>query len=100
MILEVNLILEIQEGRKIIGAREYSFNDDITSVVIPSSVEYIGVSAFYGCPHLESVIFSDKSKLKTIGDTSFRACVELKNIFDLPPDANVSLTAFSNTLTI
>ena len=74
-------------------------NTSITKVTIPSSVEYIGYSAFYGCTnlvtivnnanitHIEDYVFSGCSKLEycnipsgvtNIGQSAFEGCSVLK----------------------
>ncbi|MDG2433330.1 leucine-rich repeat domain-containing protein [Flavobacterium sp.] len=47
--------------------RCYSFS----YISIPDSVTIIGNSTFDGCPFLTQVVFSDSSKLGTIGDGAF-----------------------------
>lgn len=43
--------------------RDYAFNgcSSIRNITIPNSVTHIGLSAFYGCTNLESVIFENTS---------------------------------------
>lgn len=60
----------------------------ITSLTLPSSVMYIGNSAFYNCIHLASVTFDGESSLIRIDDWAFYRCIELEEI-ELP----ASLTA-------
>lgn len=55
-------------------------NSMITEVVIPNTVEIIGKSAFENCTNLESIIFSEKSVLKTIDDSAFSGCTNIFNI--------------------
>jgi uncharacterized repeat protein (TIGR02543 family) len=55
-------------------------NKAITSVVIPSSVESIGASAFSGCNKLESITFGENSVLTSIGASAFYNCTSLTNI--------------------
>ena len=56
----------------------------LTSIHIPASVNTIGTSAFQedyeGCGILESVIFEEGSKLKTIGSSAFQFCRSLAEI--------------------
>lgn len=51
----------------------------IKQVIIPASVEKIGMSAFDECDELESVVFEENSKLKEIGHSAFSKC-PLKSI--------------------
>lgn len=50
----------------------------ITSIVIPGSVDYIGVEAFGNCKKLRSVIISDG--VSSIGNFAFRGCTSLTSI--------------------
>lgn len=63
-----------------IGPHAFSSSRDLTAVVIPSSVEEIGVSAFIGCYNLESVSFAQSSRLRSIGRHAFLACKKLSSI--------------------
>ncbi|MGN0573864.1 MAG: leucine-rich repeat protein [Acutalibacteraceae bacterium] len=60
----------------------------ITSVNFPSSVEYIGESAFYYCTNLAETVLTSDSKLKYIGEIAFLSCSKLK-VFDLPQSLEV-----------
>lgn len=51
---------------------------DITSLVIPSSVEIIDYGAFAGCKSLEKVELSDS--VKYIGQSAFSGCTALKAV--------------------
>ena len=51
---------------------------NLTSVVIPHTVETIGASAFESCTGLESVVIG--RNVKTIGSYAFKYCDELVNI--------------------
>lgn len=55
----------------------------IKSIVVPASVEIINGNAFCGCMDLESVVFEEGSKLKTIHYNAFKFCKNLKSI-ELP----------------
>eukprot|EP00035_Acanthoeca_spectabilis_P007537 m.137988 g.137988 ORF g.137988 m.137988 type:complete len:338 (-) comp13990_c0_seq2:1624-2637(-) len=59
----------------------FASNTQITSVVLPSGVLWIGPYAFHGCSRLQSIAFPNG--LVTIGDHAFDQCVSLENI-DLP----------------
>lgn len=52
----------------------------LKSVVIPASVEELSGATFNGCMNLESVVFEEGSKLKTIGYYSFMYCKNLKSL--------------------
>ena len=60
----------------------------ITSVGFPSSVEYIGESAFYYCTNLAETVLPSDSKLKYIGENAFLSCSKLK-AFDFPQGLEV-----------
>ena len=49
----------------------FAYDNDITSVTIPSSVDEIGINAFLLCDNLESVTFESGSNLKTIDGNAF-----------------------------
>lgn len=61
----------IREVVKIIGYCSFLYNMSITSVVIPSSVEYIDDYAFCDCERLRNIHFKHNSKLRVIGSCSF-----------------------------
>lgn len=72
----------------------------ITSVGFPSSVEYIGESAFYYCTNLAETVLPSDSKLKYIGENAFLSCSKLK-AFDLPQSLEViESNAFSGCYSI
>lgn len=54
------------------------YNSAIKSIVLPSSIVRIGISAFEGSSQLETVELSDS--LKTIGSYAFSGCNSLKSI--------------------
>ncbi len=60
----------LQEG--VTEVPDYLFAcTEISSVVIPASVETIGVKAFYMCTNLETVFVEASNHLTTIGDYAF-----------------------------
>ena len=52
----------------------------VKTVVIPKSVQVIGVSAFNGCENLIQVEFSKRSELTHIYEMAFAGCVNLEKI--------------------
>jgi hypothetical protein len=48
-------------------------------VVIPDSVTYIGVVAFYNCSSLTSVVIGNS--VTSIGDTAFFSCSSLTDVY-------------------
>ncbi len=53
-------------------------NTNITSVIIPNSVEYIGDSAFYSCDSLQRIVIPDN--VTSIGYGAFRDCDSLQSV--------------------
>ena len=51
-------------------------NSDITSIIIPDSVTYIGDHAFFGCEFLKEITIPDG--VTEIGKNAFRGCGFLK----------------------
>ena len=67
---------------------------DLVSVTIPSNVVYISNSAFSLCSELESVIFTENSKLENIGSGAFEGCYSLGSI-DIPDGVStIGVNAF------
>ncbi len=56
----------------------FSSNKTLKSVVIPDTVEYLGVMSFTGCEALETVQFS--ANLRVIGQSAFFYCRALKEV--------------------
>ena len=56
----------------------FAYNSTMTSLVIPESVEKIGVHSFYGCTSLERINFS--AGLETIGNGAFYECSKLTSV--------------------
>lgn len=59
-------------GIKIIGAGSFDNLCYLKKISIPASVETIGDAAFKGCHSLETVIFTDATKIQTIGTDAFK----------------------------
>lgn len=78
-------------GKKVVAISADAFKEtDITSLKIPSTVEKIGNSAFYGCSNLENVTFSEN--LKIIGEEAFYNC-KLKTL--ILPDSIEEIHRYS-----
>lgn len=73
------LIPETFYGVPVIQIGDYAFSSftDLISVIIPSSVLYIGESAFYGCS-FTSIILPEN--LETIGVCAFMGCSNLSSL--------------------
>ena len=67
----------IPEGVTIVAAEAFAMNSNITSVVVPESVEYIWNETFYYCSSLKSVEFKG---VKYIGGHTFSGCPVLTDI--------------------
>ncbi|MCR5041682.1 MAG: leucine-rich repeat protein [Clostridia bacterium] len=67
-------------GLKVLKIGEYAFagNEDIYSVTIPASVDFIGEGAFCDCPYLGMVTFEGTP---VIGDSAFRGCSALDRVY-------------------
>ena len=51
------------------------------TVVLPDSLEHIGIQAFYKCIYVENVEISENSKLKRIDTLAFNGCKALKGFY-------------------
>ena len=88
-------------GIKSADPAEAAFKDQtqITKVTIPSSYEFIGSNAFYGCTNLAEIDLSDATGLKTIADQAFvtiqvtsydfSACTKLTGFEGMPFVENI-----------
>lgn len=100
-----------------IGSSAFEGNENIRSVVLPSSATHIGINAFKDCTNLESVTggaithinlnaFANSSistfnfeKVKSISDKAFYGCTNLKDV-NLPNVENIGISAFENVPSI
>ncbi len=71
-------LLEIQDGTRGIGGIAFANHDDITTVIIPNSVETICAQAFYNCQYLSMVSIGES--VKNIMTSAFENCVNLTTI--------------------
>lgn len=81
------------EGTKLLNISDncFSYNNNLQSITIPSSITTIDKQAFSHCTALHNVIFAPQSKLLHIRDEAFYGCSLLVNI-NLP----ASLEQFSS----
>lgn len=70
----------IKLGTTTIFEKAFYQNTNITSVTIPSSVSYIGVSAFNSCSALKSVVFEENTVLSSVSERAFYNCISLESI--------------------
>lgn len=61
-----------------IAQQAFYFRENIKSVIIPDSINYIGNSAFLHCSALEKVFIPDS--VTNIGAKAFKDCIKLKEI--------------------
>lgn len=74
----------IKEDTYLIGNYVFKDNTNIKSATIPSSVTYIGKSAFYNCLNLKSIIYNgseEQFKKITIEETAFYNCQDIEYIY-------------------
>ena len=83
--------IEIPDGVISIGTYAFAYNESLTEIVIPDSVEYIHGFAFEGCAALSSVTMG--KNVKVIGDKAFAYCSAMKEI--LIPDGLESIGAWA-----
>ena len=72
-------VIRIPNGVTDISQNVFNNKDKITRVIIPSSVESIGKTAFYDCDGLTSVEFLGTG-LEIIGESAFESCDNLVSI--------------------
>lgn len=70
----------VPEGMTSIGASAFAAQTKITGLVLPSSLQQIGDSAFKGCTALQTIRFEGNSNLLTIGANAFSGCTSLEAI--------------------
>lgn len=100
-----------------IGSSAFADNENIHSVVLPSTATHIGLNSFKNCTNLKSVTggaithinlnaFANSSistfpfeNVKSISDKAFYGCTNLKNVV-LPNVEKIGASAFVNVPTI
>ncbi len=70
--------ISISEKVEKIGIGAFSFNEKMTSIVIPKNVTEIGSKVFYRCASLENITIPES--VKTIGSQIFQDCTNLKSV--------------------
>ena len=69
--------VEIADGSKIIPDRMFSSCKYITEVILPKSLETIGIRAFYACRSLGKI---EMHSVKTVSDDAFFCCDNLAEV--------------------
>ncbi len=77
-----------------IDTEAFPGNTTMTSVVMPDSIEWLGIGAFAECSKLESVTFS--SKLTIISQFAFRDCDVLERVTVPEGITKIAQSAFYN----
>jgi len=85
----------IRDGCKVIAEKSFCGYDNIESVYIPESVEYIGSSAFENNTKLAAVVIGGESCLVEIGDYAFYKCYALSAINLQAGVVRIGKSAFS-----
>lgn len=67
-----------------IADNAFKENTTITHLVVPATVETIGIYAFYGCSGLVSVLFAEDGVLSTIKNRAFTGCKNIKGNVVIP----------------
>jgi hypothetical protein len=85
-----------------IGTSALQSNTHLSTIIIPSSVQSIGPSAFEDATNLTSVTFSsgiEDSQLTTIGSLAFKSTIISQMIIPISVQ-NIATDAFQNTTTL
>lgn len=77
----------VRDGTTLVADGAFEGNENITSIVFPDSVEYIGANAFEDCISLSDVTLSNK--IKKIGEAAFYGCEMLQSI--VIPDSVIEI---------
>ena len=86
----------VRPGVKEIYDSAFSYNDTLTEVILPVSLEKIGDYAFNECVNLKTINLGEMSNLKTIGNRAFRRCYGLETL-ELPSSLTyIGPAAFSS----
>ncbi len=89
--LNSNAVVHIPSCITKIGRNAFAGSDEITTVVLPDSVEVIGKGAFRDCYSLTAVVVTGESRLRKIGKKAF-ANTELVSM-TIPADTAVAQNA-------
>ena len=76
-----------------LGRKAFQGATLLKSMVVPSTVDSVGIEAFRNMINLETVIFEKPEKIKTLNSDVFRACKKLKEVV-LPASVTTLSSAF------
>ena len=79
---------------KLIDRQAFDRCSSIKSLILPDSLESIGINAFAECGELEEIVLSQNSKLKEIHAEAFVFCKKLKNLTLPTSITSISKRAF------
>ena len=88
----INLDLSRSNGLTTIERSAFSNNKALISIVIPDSVNDIGVLAFRDCSNLSSIVIPDS--VNNIGELAFSGCSNLSSIVIPDSVSNIGSRAF------
>lgn len=74
----VTTIASCALSRSATSGSSITYNDELLSVVLPSSLEYINENAFRGCRKLTSIVIP--SGVKKVGYTAFEGCSKITEV--------------------
>lgn len=86
----------LPEGLTRIPSRVFSCNEDIESIIIPSSMEIIESYSFDYCDNLQKVVLLNPDNISHIGENAFYSCESLSAI-SLGKNTQIDSLAFSYT---
>lgn len=87
------------DGYEITAINEYAFYEsELTEIVLPNTIETIGMAAFYNCSNLENV--SLPNNLISIGSFAFAECTSLTSIYIPTSTQIIDDFAFINCLNL
>lgn len=90
--------ISIPEGIATIGTMAFAGNQDITSVIIPSTVEVIGEEAFWYCSGLKN-IYARPIFAPDLGTSALDYCGALANIYINPEDEELTVLSYESKWT-
>ncbi len=70
--------IEVDEGIKEICDRAFKNRKELHHIILPSTLETIGVESFRGCNNIEEMDIPEKTT--KIGESAFRDCVSMKTL--------------------